>query len=52
MCQNWSQVKLYLEVLKNDEDEMDIKNICKTTLKMILFVVYFVSLKKFLSEYG
>ena len=33
MCQTWSQVKLYLEVLKNDEHEMHIKNICKTTFK-------------------
>ena len=51
MCQKWSQVELYLEVLKNDEHEMHIKNICKTT-KMILSVVHFVSVKKFLSEYG
>ena len=51
MCQKWSQVEIYLEVLKNDEHEMHIKNICKTT-KMILSVVHFVSVKKFLSEYG
>ena len=32
MCQTWSQVKLYLEVLKNDEHEMHIKNIFKPRL--------------------
>ena len=31
MYQNWSQSKLYLEALINDQHEMHIKNIFKTT---------------------
>ena len=45
MCKNWSPVKLYLHVLKYDEHETHIKYIYKTTLKILLRVVYFVFLK-------
>ena len=51
MSQNWSQVKLYIEVLNNDEHEMHIKNICKTTLKKYFIRSSFCILKK-KSEYG
>ena len=52
MYQNYSQFKLYLEALINDHDEM--QDIFKTrpTLKNILSMFFFVSLKKFFTEYG
>ena len=46
MCQNWSQVKLYLDVLKNDEHEMPIKNICKTTLNFFFIRLSFCIFEK------
>ena len=52
MYQYWSQSKLYLEALINDQHEMYIKNIFKTTLKNYFMHSFFVSLKKFLTEYG
>ena len=52
MYQNWSQSKLYLESLINDQHEMHIKNILKTTLKKYFIHIFFVSFKKFITEYG
>ena len=40
MYQNWSQSKLYIESLINDQQEMRIKNILKTTMKKY-FIQYF-----------
>ena len=52
MYQNWSQSKLYLEALINDQHEIDIKNIFKTTLNNYFIHIFFLSLKKFITEYG
>ena len=54
MYQNWTQSKLYLEALINDQHEMPIKNIFKKVLhqKTILSIFFFLSLKKFITGYG
>ena len=40
MYQNWSQSKLYLEALINDQLEMHIKNIFKTRFSYIEKLFY------------
>ena len=51
MYQNWSQSKFHLESLINDQHEMHIKNILKTTLKKYFIPSFFVSFKKFITEF-
>ena len=46
MYHNWSQSKLYLEALINDQHEMHIKNIFKTTLKNCFIHSFFCIFEK------
>ena len=46
MYQNWSQSKLYLKTLINDQHEMHIKNIFTTTLKKYFIHSFFCIYEK------
>ena len=51
MYQNWSRSKLYIEALINDQHEIHIKNIFKTTLKNYLIHSFLSILEKVYTKY-